>query len=43
MKHTDFHIGNDPDDFIGPPYWVAEHVFDEYDLGGCWLDGADQW
>lgn len=26
---------NDPRDFAGPPYSVAEHVFDEYDIGGC--------
>ena len=23
------------EDFIGPPYKVAEHVFDEYDFAGC--------
>ena len=23
--------------FNGPPYAVAEMVFDEYDLGGCWV------
>ncbi len=24
--------------FAGPPYAVAEHVFDEFDMGGCNLD-----
>ena len=28
-------VSNDPLDFVGPPYMVAEHVFDEYDLDGC--------
>ena len=27
--------------YNGPPYAVAETVFDEYDLGGCQLDLAD--
>ena len=27
--------------YNGPPYAVAETVFDEYDLGGCQLDPAD--
>jgi hypothetical protein len=31
-------ISNDPRDFIGPPYMVAESVFDEYGLDGCWLE-----
>ena len=30
-------ITNDPRDLIGPPYSIAEHVFDEYDLPGCEL------
>ena len=28
-------ISNDPVDLTGPPYMVAEHVFDEYGLQGC--------
>ncbi|MBU0656188.1 MAG: hypothetical protein KJ914_13790 [Gammaproteobacteria bacterium] len=28
-------ISDDPRDLIGPPYSVAESVFDEYDLDGC--------
>lgn len=27
--------------YNGPPYAVAERVFDEYDLGGCSLDVDD--
>lgn len=27
----------------GPPYLVAETVFDENDLPGCWLDDAQAW
>jgi len=30
----DEHPG-DPSWFNGPPYAVAEHVFDEYGFGGC--------
>lgn len=26
---------------VGPPYSVAESVFDEYDMGGCSLDPAE--
>ena len=29
-------ITNDPCDLVGPPYMVAEHVFDEYALDGCY-------
>jgi len=29
-------LSNDPRDLIGPPYSVAEEVFDEYDLAGCY-------
>jgi hypothetical protein len=32
------YVSNDPCDLIGPPYKIAEYVFDEYDLGGCWLE-----
>lgn len=27
----------------GPPYFVAETVFDEHDIEGCWLDDAQAW
>ena len=27
--------------YAGPPFAVAEWVFDEYDLGGCSLDAKD--
>ncbi|MGH6899756.1 MAG: hypothetical protein ACREJ5_24935 [Geminicoccaceae bacterium] len=33
-----------PDDsswFNGPPYAVAEQVFDEYDIEACWLPGDE--
>jgi hypothetical protein len=30
------YMSNDPRDLLGPPYSVAEHVIDEYDLGGCY-------
>jgi hypothetical protein len=29
-------ISNDGQDLVGPPYSVAEHVFDEYDIKGCY-------
>ena len=29
-------ISNDAQDLVGPPYSVAEHVFDEYDIKGCY-------
>ena len=29
-------VSNDPLDLVGPPYMVAEFVFDEYDLDGCY-------
>ena len=28
---------DDPSWFNGPPYAVVEMVFDESDLGGCWV------
>ncbi|UJS24606.1 hypothetical protein [Thiothrix winogradskyi] len=34
-------ISDDPRDLIGPPYSVAELVFDEYDLDGCSTDPDD--
>ena len=27
---------DDPRDLVGPPYVVAEHVFNEYDFEGCY-------
>jgi len=29
-------VSDDPGDLVGPPYMVVEHVFDEYDLDGCY-------
>ena len=29
-------VSDDPLDLVGPPYMVVEHVFDEYDLDGCY-------
>jgi hypothetical protein len=29
-------VSDDPLDLVGPPYMVVEHVFDEYDLEGCY-------
>ncbi len=26
----------DPRDLVGPPYMIAEQVFSEYDLEGCY-------
>jgi len=34
QRHERF-MSNDPRDLHGPPYGVAEHVFGEYDFGGC--------
>jgi len=31
---------DDPSWFNGPPYAVAELVFDEDDLEGCWVETA---
>ena len=28
-------VSDDPNDLVGPPYFVSEQVFDEYDLEGC--------
>jgi hypothetical protein len=30
---------DDPTWYLGPPYAVAEHVFDEDGVEGCWLPG----
>ena len=27
---------DDPCDLVGPPYMIAEHVFDEYNIEGCY-------
>ena len=32
------HTSTDPRDLNGPPYGVAENVFDEYDVEGCSLE-----
>jgi hypothetical protein len=32
---------DDPRDLAGPPYMVAEQVFDEYDLAGCYTTADD--
>jgi hypothetical protein len=33
--------GDDPRDLVGPPYMVAEHVFDEYSMDGCYATAAE--
>ena len=35
------YLSNDPGDLIGPPYSVAESVFDEYDIEGCYVTPED--
>jgi hypothetical protein len=35
-RHEERFMSNDPRDLLGPPYSVAEHVFDEYDFDGCY-------
>ncbi len=30
-----------PRNLVGPPYSVAENVFDEYDFGGCSADPVE--
>lgn len=32
---------DDPRDLVGPPYMVTEHVFDEYNIGGCYATAAE--
>jgi hypothetical protein len=32
-------ISNDPRDLNGPPYGIAESVFDEYDMETCSMEG----
>jgi hypothetical protein len=36
-KYTNF-VTDDPRDFNGPPYGIAESVFDEYDIEACSLE-----
>lgn len=33
---------DDPSWLNGPPYAVAEFVFDEHDFGGCWLPESSE-
>lgn len=33
---------DDPSWLVGPPYKVAESVFDEYDIEGCSIEPEDQ-
>lgn len=35
-RHEERYVSDDPRDLFGPPYSVVEHVFAEYDLGGCY-------
>ena len=32
---------DDPHDLVGPPYVVAEQVFDEYDFEGCYATAEE--
>lgn len=32
---------DDAHDLVGPPYSVAEHVFDEYDIEGCYASAEE--
>jgi hypothetical protein len=32
---------DDPRDLVGPAYIVAEHVFDEYSIDGCYATAAE--
>jgi hypothetical protein len=36
------HTTDDPAWLIGPPYKIAESVFDEYDIDGCSLTQEEQ-
>ena len=40
-RHEERFTSTDPRDLIGPPYGVVEHVFDEYDLGGCYTTAEE--
>ena len=35
------YISDDPRDLNGPPYGVAESVFDEYDMEACSIERDD--
>jgi hypothetical protein len=35
-RHEERLISTDPRGLLGPPYRVAEHVFDEFDFEGCY-------
>ena len=32
---------DDPRDLAGPPYIIAEHVFDEYSIEGCYATASE--
>ena len=36
-RHEERFLSTDPSDLSGPAYGVVEHVFDEYDLEGCYI------
>ncbi len=40
-RHEERFIRNDPCDLLGPPYGVAEQVFDEDDFEGCYATVAE--
>lgn len=35
-------LSDDSRDLAGPPYMVAEHVFDEYDIEGCYTTADEE-
>ena len=35
-RNEESFISDDAQDWVGPPYSVAEHVFDEYAVQGCY-------
>jgi hypothetical protein len=41
-SQTRRYITDDPDWLLGPPYKIAEIVFDEYDVGGCSLNSGGE-
>ncbi len=41
-RQTRRYITDDPDRLIGPPYKIAEAIFDEYDIDGCSLTLKEQ-
>jgi len=40
-RHEERSISTDPRDLHGPPYGVVEHVFDEYDVEGCYASAEE--